>query len=127
VLSDSRVLFQNEIKIGLLSRLLRFRREHPKLCSQGDYLPLSAGSLFAFARRSDSEVCISIARTSVAPKAGTDASEETVILPDQLVGGWRSVLTGRSIELGRSRSRPDVPAAQLIAAQPCELLIRTSP
>lgn len=123
-LGDAKRLSDNRIKLATLWRLLQFRRQHSKLFTQGDYLPLSVGSLFAFARRSQSEVCISIARTRVSPKGKADNSTERVVLPDNLIGHWRSVLTGRTVELGRS-GQPGGPVTDLIPADyPCELLFR---
>jgi len=123
-LSGARGLWEHRVKLGVVSRLLRFRREHSKLFASGDYLPLSTGSLFAFARRSHSEVCISIARTRVAVESST-RSTESVLLPFDLAGSWRSVLTDRVVSLQRSGEQCTVSVPDLIeTGHPCELLLR---
>jgi (1->4)-alpha-D-glucan 1-alpha-D-glucosylmutase len=123
-LSDGRV------KLALLARLLRFRREHPELLSRGDYQPLTVRNCFAFARRHLDRTFIAIGRTRVPDKGiGKKATEaaETVAWPPELAGPWTSALTGRAIELARAGTRFDVRASDLIAPdQPCELWERSS-
>ena len=123
-LGDARSLSEHRVKLGVVSRLLRFRREHAELFTRGDYLPLSTGSLFAFVRRSQSEVCISIARTRVAVES-KPPSTESVLLPFELAGSWRSVLTDRVVSLQRSGEECTVSVPDLIeTGHPCELLLR---
>lgn len=122
-LSDGRV------KLALTTRLLRFRREHASLFRDGEYLPLSAGyDIFAFARRLNRDVCITLARTRPS-EPGTDkrARDDRLQLADELVGGWRSVLTGRNVELVRGSGGVVSSADDLIPVkQPCELLFRAT-
>ena len=125
-LSGARGLWEHRVKLGVVSRLLRFRREHSKLFASGDYLPLSTGSLFAFARRSQSEVCISIVRTRVALESKTLLTE-SVVLPFEFAGSWRSVLTDRAVSLqhsgGGKQCKASVPDL-IEPGHPCELLLR---
>jgi maltooligosyltrehalose synthase len=111
------------VKMALIARLLRFRREHSSLFTRGDYFPLSTGTLFSFARRTEREVCISIVRTR--NTASTAAASADIVLPDAFAGRWESVLTGRAVELYRSGGPLRVRESDLVAAaHPCELLFR---
>ena len=120
----------DRVKIALTARLLRFRREHPRLFIEGEYLPLAMAAsgqepgLFAFARRVGDEACIAAAR--VHALAGEEVSRSAEVwLPADMAGAWRSVLTGRRIELVGVASRAAVPQGELVPdGQPCELLFR---
>jgi (1->4)-alpha-D-glucan 1-alpha-D-glucosylmutase len=114
---------EGAVKLALIARLLRFRREHCSLFTQGDYFPLSTGTLFSFARRTEREVCISVTRTrSIGNTAPAPAD---IVLPDAYAGRWESVLTGRVVTLARSGGPLQVGESELIAAgHPCELLFR---
>jgi (1->4)-alpha-D-glucan 1-alpha-D-glucosylmutase len=118
----------DRIKIALTARLLRFRREHPRLVGEGDYLPLpmpAAGhspALFAFARRAGQEACIAVAR--VGPGTA-DEPDVQFSLPNELAGSWQSVLTGRRVELVRVAANSGTVRGDLVPArQPCDLLYR---
>ena len=128
-LGGERTLMQDEVKLALSTRLLRFRREHPRLVLAGEYRPLpildadAATGIFAFVRQLDSEVCIAIARTR-APREEESASGSTP-LPADVAGRWQSVLTGREIELVRVDAKVTAAVSDLIPPrQPCELLLR---
>ena len=117
---DGGRLTEATVKLGLITQLLRFRREHSSLFTEGDYFPLSTGSLFSFARRTRREVCISIARTR-----STNTQPNEINLPDELAGRWQSVLTGRVVEWYRAGGPLQVSGSQLIPdGHPCELLFR---
>jgi len=124
-----RALMQDEVKLALLVRLLRFRRDHASLVVQGEYLPLlpqaEAGvGLFAFARQLRGDVCLAVARTH-ATMEGKEPPAGSASLPAELAGHWHSVLTGREIELVRVEGQVAAPVSDLIAPrQPCELLLR---
>jgi (1->4)-alpha-D-glucan 1-alpha-D-glucosylmutase len=118
------------VKLALIARLLRFRRDHPVLFGSGEYLPLFVGGeqivsehLFAFARRSRNDICLSIARTR--PRSAAESSD-IVALPNELEGQWHSVLTGRVTDLVRIGPQLTVPVDLLVPrGQPCDLLFRT--
>ncbi|MEX2153646.1 MAG: malto-oligosyltrehalose synthase [Gemmatimonadaceae bacterium] len=126
------ILHENTVKLALLASVLRFRREHPALLTGGDYVPIPTGdeALFAFARKSNDEACISLARTRVARRGSRGSTGEparTVALPDDFADRWQSVLTGRTIELVRGEPHIIVSADDLVPlGQPCELLLRSS-
>jgi (1->4)-alpha-D-glucan 1-alpha-D-glucosylmutase len=109
------------IKLALVSRVLRFRREHPRLFAEGDYFPLSSGDVFAFLRTRADDTCLVCARTHLA-KATERSPVAPLRLPDELVGTWRSILSGRSLELSRAGAHLTVQTDELIdATTPCEL------
>jgi (1->4)-alpha-D-glucan 1-alpha-D-glucosylmutase len=120
-------LFDGKVKLALLSRLLRFRRDHSRLMAEGDYFPLATGDLFAFARRRNEEMCICVARTRLTPQSQTEQGPHTIVLPLELAGAWRSVLTERAITFARGGAEATGTAADLITPNaPCELLYKTS-
>jgi (1->4)-alpha-D-glucan 1-alpha-D-glucosylmutase len=109
------------IKLAVLARLLRFRRDHAQLFAEGGYFPLSSGDVFAFLRRRDHDACLVVARTHLAKEPGPSAVEP-LRLPDELVGTWRSILSGRSLELARASAHLTAPVNELIErGTPCEL------
>ena len=125
-------LIEDRVKLALIARLLRFRREHASLMHQGEYVPLNlSGShaptdVFAFARRLGSEACIAIARTRRQEEGKEERGVVRIPLPGELAGLWRSVLTDREIELVSVRSQLTVAANDLVVPrQPCELLMRS--
>ncbi|MGH7637738.1 MAG: malto-oligosyltrehalose synthase, partial [Gemmatimonadaceae bacterium] len=92
----------NRAKLALVARLLRVRRDHPSLFTEGDYVPLvfsgASAQSFAFSRRWQNDRCMVIART----RFGWEGSEEQaarLLLSHDLAGRWTSVLTSRSIDL----------------------------
>lgn len=108
-------------KLAVLSRVLRFRREHARLFGEGDYFPLSAEGIFSFLRQHLDECCIVVARTHL-DKASGPAPVEPLRLPDELTGQWRSILTDRRLELRRAGAHPSVHPDELIEpGTPCEL------
>jgi len=125
-------LASDAVKLALTTLLLRFRRDHGDLVRAGEYVPLQprevdAGSaVFAFARRSQREACIVVARTR-AESRGTE--EMRVEAPSfELAGSWTSVLTGRAIELVHVDAQPHARVDDLVPkGQPCELLFRPNP
>jgi (1->4)-alpha-D-glucan 1-alpha-D-glucosylmutase len=120
-------LFDGKVKLALLSRLLRFRRDHSRLMAEGDYFPLATGDFFAFARRRNDEICLCVARTRLTPQDQTEQGKHTIVLPVELAGAWRSVLTDRAITLPRVGPEVAGDASDIITANaPCELLYKTS-
>jgi (1->4)-alpha-D-glucan 1-alpha-D-glucosylmutase len=126
-------LGDDRVKLALLARLLHFRRDHARLFGEGDYVPLlldgaqRPAGVFAFARRLDGEVCIVLVRTCARESGREEETSATATLPGELAGEWRSVLTGRSIELVRVDEDLEVRVDDLVGrAQSCELLIRAT-
>jgi (1->4)-alpha-D-glucan 1-alpha-D-glucosylmutase len=125
---------EDRVKLALVRLLLRFRREHSELMLHGEYLPLAPGDpvassapsgIFAFARRTASEVCIAVARTRSHAGGMADGVHQLVTLPGDLAGRWRSTLTGRVVDLVRADSHVTIDVALLVPlSQPCELLVR---
>jgi (1->4)-alpha-D-glucan 1-alpha-D-glucosylmutase len=95
------------IKLFLTQRLLRFRREHPDLFRQGNYLPLTvtgpfAESCVAFARVHENEwIVVLVPRLSARvgfPPIGDKWKETAVDLPESLPReGARELFTGRDL------------------------------
>ena len=95
------------IKLFLTQRLLRFRREHPRLFQCGTYLPLNATGAFAescvaFAREHEGKwIAIVVARLSSRvgfPPIGESWQDTAVDLPASLSReGARELFTGREI------------------------------
>jgi (1->4)-alpha-D-glucan 1-alpha-D-glucosylmutase len=96
------------IKLLLTQRLLRFRREHPLLFREGDYLPLAARGEFAesciaFARQREREsVVVVLPRLSSRvgfPPIGEKWKDTAVELPETLgLKGSTELFTGREVQ-----------------------------
>jgi (1->4)-alpha-D-glucan 1-alpha-D-glucosylmutase len=90
------------VKVRLTRDLLRFRRDHPAVFQQGDYVPLQpmgrfADNLVAFSRHHHREgLTVLVPRLSVrlgTPPLGLVWEDTAVTLPPS-PGKWRDVLTG---------------------------------
>ena len=127
------------IKLHLVHRLLRARRERPGLFRDGDYVPVVAdgprrANLFAFARRQDDQAIIAVVPrlTSSLDPAGAapvgDVWEGTSIrLPPGLPGGSAEcLLTGRRLRLAAGGEGGTLSAAELFATFPVSLLALSS-
>jgi len=117
-------LSADAVKLALVATVLRFRRDHPRLVA-GSYERLDAGdTVFAFLRGAPGERCIVLARTRPAVE-GMSGSSARRALPGELAGPWRSVLTGRPVELERDGAVCTAGGPDLLGPrQPCELLFR---
>lgn len=98
------------VKLWLIYCALQFRRAHPELFIEGDYLPLEVtGKLrdcvIAFARRRGDESCIVVAprfmtrvtstgRMPLGPKVWGDTA---LAIPAGLEREWKHVITGRPL------------------------------
>lgn len=80
-----------------ISKLLNFRKANLQLFGEGEYLPLQADSnVIAFARiHKDQAILVISGRFFY--KAGS--WEQTIILPDQLRGEYRDILSGSGISV----------------------------
>jgi (1->4)-alpha-D-glucan 1-alpha-D-glucosylmutase len=117
------------IKQHVLSRLLADRAAAPELYAQGSYERLGSmgpeARVLAFRRRSGpEELVVAVARLATQRDCGqtlpigTAWGAETLRLP---AGTWRSVIEGRTLEIGPHGA----PAAELFAALPVSVLRRT--
>jgi len=126
------------IKQHVLSRILNFRRRHPELFLEGDYVPLSAGGelsqhVVAFARRNLEDWSLTITPRLIAklvqgPGSLCDPSlwaDSTLVLPDGAPDSWRDVLTGAGVRAARQNGNTVIkledvfrfaPFAQLVAS-----------
>lgn len=104
------------IKLFLTARALEFRRTHPQLFLEGDYLPLYAGGrmaphVCAFMRRYKREkVLVAVPRLTTAltergrfPLGPAVWHESSLNLPRATARAWTNVLTGERVQ-PRSRS-----------------------
>jgi (1->4)-alpha-D-glucan 1-alpha-D-glucosylmutase len=124
--NGSAPLGDDQVKLALTAQLARFRREHGDVLRDGDYHPLltDVAGIFAFVRRGAGKQCIAIVRTR--PLTTDNYSNQPVMI-DELAGAWRSVLTGRAVELVRTRPPLTARIDDLIpSGLPCELLFRSS-
>lgn len=122
-------LHDNRAKLALVARLLRVRRDHPLLFTEGDYVPLVfsgvSAQAFAFSRAWQKERCIVIARTRFG-REGTAEEAARLLLSHELAGRWTSVLTSRSIDLVGDTPREGIPLETLLPdGLSCELFMRT--
>jgi len=124
----------DRVKLALLTALLKFRRAHPQLVLEGEYVPLiptapfaapAEAGIFSFARRAAGEVCIAVARTRSNAGGMANSVHGSVTLSTDLAGLWRSVLTDRVVELVSTEAGVTTEVALLLPlSQPCELLVR---
>jgi (1->4)-alpha-D-glucan 1-alpha-D-glucosylmutase len=100
------------IKLFATQRLLRFRREHPELFKQGNYVPLSlegtfAASCVAFARQHEGKrIIVVVPRVSSRvgfPPVGESWQDTTIQLPEIMAPeSVTDLFTGNKIGPGRS-------------------------
>lgn len=117
------------IKMYLIYKLLRYRRENPSLFESGDYLPLETNgrfgeSVIAFARRHGNQWALTIV-----PRSGTrpgrpfepNGWEDTqIVLPEGSPDTWTDLICGGTI-----RSARDLSASDLFTACPVACLVGT--
>jgi (1->4)-alpha-D-glucan 1-alpha-D-glucosylmutase len=97
------------IKMFILWKSLTFRREHPEVFMEGEYLPIEvsgrrAENVIAFARHlGDKWILVAAPRLmSQLTKAGTPAlgriwADTVLQLPPQAPRQWRNVFTGKAV------------------------------
>jgi (1->4)-alpha-D-glucan 1-alpha-D-glucosylmutase len=123
------------IKLFLVSAGLRLRSARPELFLSGDYVPLeglvkNAGEVLTFARTLAGEAVIVVAPRLVAQVAGTTLPtgnawrESRVLLPDNLAGQYRNLLTGDTVSTGADAGPPALRIADVLATVPVGLLYR---
>jgi (1->4)-alpha-D-glucan 1-alpha-D-glucosylmutase len=106
------------LKLLVLSRALRARREHPDLFVGGDYVPIHAADerIVAFARHRGDDWAVALASrftTRGAPRGST-------ALPPGAPTRWRDAVTGSTIdasngELSLTEALAELPVALLLA------------
>jgi (1->4)-alpha-D-glucan 1-alpha-D-glucosylmutase len=110
----------------VLWKSLTFRRDHPELFMEGEYLPIElsgrrAKNVTAFARHlGDQWIVVAVPRlTSQFTKAGTPAlgrvwADTALQLPAQAPHRWRDVFTGKNVDTPKLASIfSDLPFALL--------------
>jgi (1->4)-alpha-D-glucan 1-alpha-D-glucosylmutase len=125
------------VKLFVIWRSLRCRRDRPGLFSAGEYIPLlvegaKAAHLFAFARRSGDHFAVAAVPRLLArlvPEMGQPPLGEAVwnatrlFLPEvDPAWRWRNMFTGESLAHVESAGRPSLAAAELFAHFPVALL-----
>jgi (1->4)-alpha-D-glucan 1-alpha-D-glucosylmutase len=97
------------IKMYLIRAALTFRREHPELFGEGEFVPLEtqgrhASSVIAFLRRTSASCALVaiprwLSQISVSEQAPhvVDWNDTRVVLPEKSKQGWRNVLTSAQV------------------------------
>jgi malto-oligosyltrehalose synthase len=125
------------IKLWLMHRLLRLRREVPALLSEGSYEPLAAvgkksDHALAFLRRHDKDrIIVVVGRlfssllglTASYSKASAGWSDTRIVGPDDIEGGWNDALTGRTIAGGGEGEAGMLSVAAVLAVMPVAVLM----
>lgn len=106
------------VKLYVTWKALVFRREHPELFLEGDYLPLSVSgrrphSVVAFARRCGDEWGLAVVpRVSAAlvparrfPLGRRTWADDCLLLPDDAPHDWLNVLSGDDLQTGPGGKR----------------------
>lgn len=127
------------IKLYLIQRALRLRREIPALFAEGSYVPLEAqgahaDQVVAFARRHEDAEIVVVAPRLVTRLAGEDRApvgdvwnSDLLVLPGAEPGAtYRQLFTNRRIKIGEQDSRRGLPLAAVFADLPIALLIKES-
>ena len=114
------------IKMHVIAALLRFRREHPQLFSEGQYQPLAvtgslADSVFAYARRWNSESALVLCGRFPAMReiAGSWGDTALEMNGDGSVAEWSDLLTGTTVPVKSGR----LLAADALRSLPVAVLI----
>jgi (1->4)-alpha-D-glucan 1-alpha-D-glucosylmutase len=121
------------VKLYVLSRALRFRREHANVFG-GSYTPIDvvgpqAGHVFCFVRMAGDECVLIVVPRLIAtlvpsgdrPPTGSQVWGETALLlpPELPAAGWTNVMTGEVIESPGDRT---LPVAGILGSFPVALL-----
>ncbi len=120
------------VKLFVVSRLLRYRREHAELFRTGGYRPLAvtgkhADSVVAFVRGpvDAPSLLVVVPRLSARvgnPPVGAAWGNTALALEAGGTGGpWRDLLTGQTVSLDLAGS---VPVSEVLADFPCAVLVR---
>jgi len=120
-LSDGRA------KLYVTAKLLRFRRDHPALFSDGSYLPLRISGrhsdhIIAFKRAlPESSIVVVVPRLLVTLMGksqslpiGDEVWQDTAVTLGGVACGYRNVLTGELIEVARQATTRELPASSIL-------------
>jgi (1->4)-alpha-D-glucan 1-alpha-D-glucosylmutase len=123
------------IKLFVTMRALNFRRAHPELFQEGDYLPLmSRGKrnrhIVAFARRRGGSwvlavvprLCSQLAAPGQPPLGPAVWGKEGLSLPPGAPGVWENVITRATLRVSPGGSPPALPLAEVFRQLPVALL-----
>jgi len=130
------------IKLFVTMRALNFRRAHPELFLEGDYLPLmSRGKrnrhIVAFARRRGEawvlavvpRLCSQLAASAQPPLGPAVWGKEGLLLPPGAPGVWENVFTRATLRVSPGGPAPALPLAEVFRHLPVALLagVKTPP
>ncbi|MEW6441881.1 MAG: malto-oligosyltrehalose synthase [bacterium] len=133
-------LHDGRSKLYLTFRTLNFRRDHRRLFTHGDYLPLEGRGerqdhVCAFARVLDRDSALVVAPCRIAgltggverPPMGEEVWKDTrLLLPPDLEGrSYRNFLTGEPVRKGPAEDGPGLRIALLLGRFPVALLEQT--
>ena len=125
------------IKLALISQALRYRRDHPQLFADGDYLPLEVSGakqehVCAYARLQGRAVIITVVTRLAARLMGGSAQlpigpeiwgDTNITLPPALAGrSYRNLLTGATRQDGTQKAT-ELALAEVFAQLPIALLV----
>ena len=129
------------IKMYITAMALEFRRDHPALFSEGDYVPLESrgsqsGHLCAFTRIYRDQAVVTVVPRLVAglspeakgPPMGTEVWSDTHVTVPSWKGRsrYRNVLTGEMLTTVEIEGSQALPVAQVLGVLPVALLERMS-
>jgi (1->4)-alpha-D-glucan 1-alpha-D-glucosylmutase len=124
------------VKLYLLSRALRCRRERPGLFSEGEYLPAEAAGartecVCGFMRRRGGERAVAVAPRLLTRVARPDElplgavwGDGALLVPEVAPGSrWRNVFTGEILSVKVQYGRAALPLPEVFANFPAALLL----
>jgi (1->4)-alpha-D-glucan 1-alpha-D-glucosylmutase len=125
------------IKLYLIARILRLRREQPALFAEGSYTPLEAQgaraeNVIAFARRHGDVEILVVAPRLVTRLSGDNAApvgavwgDDLLLLPDAEPNtSYTQLLTQQAIGISEQDGKRGLPLAAVFADLPVALLIK---
>jgi (1->4)-alpha-D-glucan 1-alpha-D-glucosylmutase len=129
------------VKLYLLMRALRCRRDHPGLFAEGEYLPATVSSgyddnICAFVRRHEGQIALAVAprllTRVIAPgdlPLGAEAWEEGLLrLPEGIAAPrWRDICSGQVVDAANRDGQLSFRLADLLAHFPTALLLAEGP
>ncbi|MEJ2671329.1 MAG: malto-oligosyltrehalose synthase [Deltaproteobacteria bacterium] len=123
------------IKLFITSKALNFRRTHPELFLEGEYLPLhgqgkSARHLVAFARRRGENwvlavtprLCSQLTPAGTPPLGAAVWQNDSLSLPSGAPEKWENVFFPDTIRVSPGSSGPELPLAAIFRHLPVALL-----
>lgn len=125
------------IKLSIMHRLLRLRRELPGLFTDGSYEPMAvngarADHALAFVRRHRTDrLIVAVGRlfsslleaTEPSYEASADWNDTQVAGPGDIQGVWTNVLTGQEVAVVRDGDATRLPVNEVLAVLPVAVLL----